>query len=427
MKKLFNKLKQNPILRHLGFALHNTFPDLWARTRVTITASKRSPTLIPVQVKNSDDSNFTLWIDYSASSKVPFVTGIQRVVHNIVAELKQVNLNQIVLNNDELQNHDVLLMLDSSWLSILEGNFDTIFKKFHKTGATILTVIYDLNPIDFPNYFSKDFVAIFKCWLARAIKESDGFICISKTTAERFRLYLENNCHKYRKYYNDHNNIPIKYWRLGSSISILNHQNNQKNSTEKLDFFSDPITTFITVGTLEPRKGHELILDAFELLWQKGYKIRLCIAGKYGWMMQDLVQRIKTHPENGARLIYLDQPTDAELVYCYQKSQALVIASEAEGFGLPIVEASQFGIPIFASDIEVFQEIGQGHISYFKVGDVRSLQGLIERWLIDDNKNQWPDSRQIKRLTWAESAAELLSIIRDCNPVPGFPLKCNQN
>lgn len=440
VKKLIMLVKRIPIMRRIAFAVHNAFPGLWARIRVKIMGSKTCPYLIPVMVQDINGSNFRVWIDFSESSKLPFVTGIQRVVHNIVAELKNLaldlelnlSLEHSTLNQPEVpepiqfQPQDVLLMLDSSWLSILEGNFDTIFKEFHKKNAKIFTVIYDLNPIDFPSYFTKDFTAIFKCWLARAIKESDGFICISKTVAERLKLYLDNS-----NYNNNNNNNNkskyINYWHLGSNISTTSVNHYLNHHSERLNFFSSHrvshLTTFITVGTLEPRKGHALILDAFELLWKKGYAIRLCIAGKYGWMMQDLIHRIEIHPENGSRLIFISQPTDAELVYCYQKSNALIIASEAEGFGLPIVEASRFGIPIFASDIEVFREIGEDHISYFKVGDVNSLESTIENWLIDSNNSnnsnnsQRPDSKKIKSLTWAESAVELLNIIKVCNTV----------
>ncbi|MFN0630266.1 glycosyltransferase, partial [Bacillus anthracis] len=57
--------------------------------------------------------------------------------------------------------------------------------------------------------------------------------------------------------------------------------------------------SFLMVGTLEPRKGHAQVLDAFENLWKGGANLNLVIVGKVGWMVDLLVQRLCSHPELG--------------------------------------------------------------------------------------------------------------------------------
>ena len=131
--------------------------------------------------------------------------------------------------------------------------------------------------------------------------------------------------------------------------------------------------TFVMVGTVEPRKGHALVLDAFERLWSEGVDADLVIVGRHGWMSDSLAARLKTHPQAGKRLSWLEQASDEYLEKIYDVSVALIAASAAEGFGLPLVEASQRGLPVIARDIPVFREVSGDYPTYFDGGDITSL------------------------------------------------------
>ena len=124
------------------------------------------------------------------------------------------------------------------------------------------------------------------------------------------------------------------------------------------------------VGTLEPRKGHRIALDAFEALWADGLDVCLVIAGKHGWGVDHLAEAIRTHREFGKRLFWHERVDDAGLAQLYSDCDGLIAASFAEGFGLPIVEAGYFGKPVIASDIPVFREVGDGAVErrFFSVG-----------------------------------------------------------
>ncbi|REM39804.1 glycosyltransferase, partial [Mycobacterium tuberculosis] len=63
---------------------------------------------------------------------------------------------------------------------------------------------------------------------------------------------------------------------------------------------------FLMVGTVEPRKGHAQTLDAFEQLWRNGIDVNLVIAGKKGWMVEEVVERLQQHPQRGRRLFWLE-------------------------------------------------------------------------------------------------------------------------
>ena len=165
------------------------------------------------------------------------------------------------------------------------------------------------------------------------------------------------------------------------------------------------------VSTIEPRKNHVYLVDAFEKIWADGGQVALCIVGKVGWKCADLVHRITQHPELGKRLFMFNDLSDTELERCYQQSKALVFPSFVEGFGLPLVEAMQRGLPAFASDIAVFREVGGEFLAYFDIGDPASLAHSV---LAFESSGQFPAQKPVSDWAWPgwkESAQELVRVI----------------
>ena len=165
------------------------------------------------------------------------------------------------------------------------------------------------------------------------------------------------------------------------------------------------------VGTVEPRKGHAQVLDAFEQLWAKGGSERLVIVGKPGWMLDDFVGRLKRHAERGRRLVWIEEASDEYLGQLYSASACLIAASHGEGFGLPLIEAAAHGLPIIARDIPVFREVAGDHAFYFGASSAEGLADAIVQWLQLDRAGKAPSSTDMPRLSWAESAANLQRLL----------------
>ena len=62
--------------------------------------------------------------------------------------------------------------------------------------------------------------------------------------------------------------------------------------------------------------------------------------GRAGWMVEPLVERLRAHPEAGSRLHWLEGASDELLTSLYADCSGLLMASEGEGFGLPLIEAA---------------------------------------------------------------------------------------
>jgi glycosyltransferase involved in cell wall biosynthesis len=141
----------------------------------------------------------------------------------------------------------------------------------------------------------------------------------------------------------------------------------------------------LMVGTLEPRKGHDQALAAFEQLWKSPNPTApaplLVIVGRPGWKTEALQQQLRAHPQAGKRLFWFENISDEFLMRLYTASRGVLVASRAEGFGLPLVEAALHGKPVLARDIPVFREIEIASITYFNSETPQGLASAINQWL----------------------------------------------
>lgn len=118
---------------------------------------------------------------------------------------------------------------------------------------------------------------------------------------------------------------------------------------------------FIILGTIEGRKNHRLLLDVWQqLIARHGSSApRLVIIGRRGWACEEVLKRLDSG-EGGDRIVETGPQDDAAIAEQLSSARALLFPSFAEGYGLPLVEALAAGVPVIASDLPVFREIGQG-------------------------------------------------------------------
>lgn len=363
-------------------------------------------------------------VDVSFWAQVEQRTGIQRVVKNIATEFhKQQSIIRSVpvqLIDNRLfpcnivpaatalppkpqpevrpEANDIVLMLDSSWH--LMDAFGEVFIQVRSQEGRIYTVVYDLIPILYSRIYPFAVVVIFTMWLHAAIENSDGLICISKAVADDLVAYIQRR----KKPHGNH--LKIGYFHLGADFKVAPAETAVRPQVEAWFKAGEP--SFVTIGSIEPRKGQDIALDAFETLWDAGACARLIFAGQEGMKDQACVRRILSHPEHGKRLLWLNNPTDAEIIYCYQHADALLFPTITEGFGLPLIEAAEYGLPIICSDLPVLREIAAEFATYFPAGSSQQLAQALRDWL---NQPEHPDSARMPRLTWQQSAGQLLDII----------------
>jgi glycosyltransferase involved in cell wall biosynthesis len=123
----------------------------------------------------------------------------------------------------------------------------------------------------------------------------------------------------------------------------------------------DSEPTFVILGTIEGRKNHNLLLSLWRRLTDAatGPVPRLIIVGRRGWRADDVIARLERENFAG-KVIEMGPLDDPNLAEVLSGARALLFPSFAEGYGIPLIEALAAGVPVIASDLPVFREIGQG-------------------------------------------------------------------
>jgi glycosyltransferase involved in cell wall biosynthesis len=137
--------------------------------------------------------------------------------------------------------------------------------------------------------------------------------------------------------------------------------------------------TFVTLGTIEARKNHLLLLTVWSRLIDrlKDQAPRLVIIGQRGWEADETFGILDRSTKLRGHVVELNRCSDEELAQHLASARALLFPSLAEGYGLPLVEALSMGVPVIASDLPVFREIGGDIPTYLSPLDGAGWEAAI--------------------------------------------------
>jgi glycosyltransferase involved in cell wall biosynthesis len=370
-----------------------------------------------------------LLVDVSVIAQNDAGTGIQRVVRAILAELmKQLPAEfelQLVYATKRRAYHYASAMHQQLGLptyhaadSLVNVNAGDVFlgldlcahilpkrgaqlERWKRAGVSINVLVYDLLPVQNPEWFYKRTTKNFRLWLRTIAIFADNLICISNTVRRDLELFLQSQFGLLPS------SMPAMHVvTLGADIEATLPSSGISQQQQQLLQQLQQHKTVLMVGTLEPRKGHKDVLRAFERLWQQDQQINLVICGKPGWKTEILQQRILQHAELGQRLFWLQDASDETLSKLYQLCDGVVVASFGEGFGLPLFEALRFNKPVLARDLPVFREIAGDQVEFFASSDSKLLAQHIVQWL---QQAKPPSPRDFFTFTWHDTVHCLLS------------------
>jgi glycosyltransferase involved in cell wall biosynthesis len=372
-----------------------------------------------------------LLLDISAIARHDLKTGIERAVRSIMRELldsppdgyriepvyfneqggysyarrftlQTMGLDPELLQDEPVQAHSGDLFLGADLILADLHKVETCLRSWRMGGVIISFIVYDLLPIQRPDCFPASVEPAFRNWLRIVSTVADNLICISQSVADELREHFRHNPPQRR--------LPLQvgYFHLGADIRASLPTSGLLPDTEQILQAISDAPAFLMVSTIEPRKGHTQALDAFELLWRQGMAANLVIVGKPGWMTENLIKRLDSHPELGKQLFCLYSISDQMLELVYQHCSCLLAPSEGEGFGLPLIETAQHGLPLIVRDIPVFYEVAGDHATYFSGKRSKDLAEAIRAWLLLPAADR-PTSIGMAWLTWQQSVQQLLT------------------
>ena len=339
-------------------------------------------------------------------AKTNRISGIQRVVIETHKVLKlslvdsNISLNGILTRGDELSTNcnssvyyksdpvlygDRIAVSEADLLLLLDLDYNIDFKLIYATKKSkkvkVLAVIYDLIPLLTPEFFHEEAVNRFRYYIQYLSKVCDYIVFNSDKVKSDF-LSLG--------------------WQFHAELFVIHLGAYEKNYVAP--FYTKASKSIICVSTIEPRKNHIQIINAFDELLQMGFSFHLNIVGNYGWKFAE--ELILNHSEYGSRLRWFRNLNDAEVSRLYRSSSIALSASVQEGFGLNIEEALANRTKVIANNIAPFNERKQDNL-YFYNGETSDLVNKI----LEVEEIPWREENYSKIRTMNDFGKELASLI----------------
>ena len=323
-----------------------------------------------------------LLIDVTDTCNFNINTGIQRVVRNLVKELVQskVPLRLVTWNSSETTfreltelelkvatgvdialGHDPALGLQDpeQYIKLIPVNcklfipeLATQTKRVQRTTCIgkytsnqLFAIGYDAVPILLPDTTSNGMVSAFAHQL-EMLKFCSAIFGISNSTTSEFNALFSGLISQ--------GIIPPKVFSVPLPVVGLGGESNNQPLQH-----NPP--RFLVVGSHEPRKNHESILAAAEMLWQGGRDFELHFVGSRGWESEFFWKLVDLLQVRKRKLFCHIGISDSELSSLYRSSTALVSVSLHEGYGLPVAEAVASNLSVLTVSLGSQGELALEH------------------------------------------------------------------
>lgn len=170
---------------------------------------------------------------------------------------------------------------------------------------------------------------------------------------------------------------------------------------------------WLCVGTLEPRKNHYRLLQAYaKLKAQVSHPMPLVLAGGEGWMMEDFKEML-AELDLQQDVIWLGYVNDIELNWLYGNCFSLVYPTLFEGFGLPVLEAMNLGAPVITSNVSSLPEIvGSSGVMIDPLREDDIFQAMHDLMTGKTNRSNLIENsrQQARKFSWERTAKSVLEI-----------------
>ncbi|WP_418602700.1 glycosyltransferase family 4 protein [Mycolicibacterium sp. SCSIO 43805] len=199
---------------------------------------------------------------------------------------------------------------------------------------------------------------------------------------------------------------------MQDKVSVVAGAGALPHTRRALDSSFEGAPYVVLIGNVTPNKNVAFVVDALKVLYRRGTPIRALHIGTD--VSGDLARAVSEGAEGLLQCLGNIDDADADAVL--RHATALVQPSRYEGFGLPIIEAHERGVPVIASDIGVFREIaGEGAI-FIPLGDVYRLADALHAITTNPTLRSTLSAKaevNSRRFTWQRSADAAVSVIRD--------------
>lgn len=277
---------------------------------------------------------------------------------------------------------------------------DRILALKRRHGFRYVTLCYDLIALQFPQYLPALGVAAFDRYWQSMFAKSDRILVLSRHVADDIGRHCAENGME-----------PAEIRVVQPGFDALRTEN-----PASLPDGLEHGHYILYVSTIEPRKGHGMLLDIWERLLEAGvpqrHRFKLVFVGRRGWQVDALMKRIEAHPALGDSFLHLLEVDNGGLAFLYANAAFCVFPSRYEGFGLSVIECFSHRKAIIASTAGALPEAVNGLSPCLDPEDSDAWFAALSEWIEDPtarlaceqkigNSFTWPD--------WTEASARMLA------------------
>ena len=263
----------------------------------------------------------------------------------------------------------------------------------------IVVTVHDLAFLIFPDHFTRKDKFLLNFHTKRAIKMADKIIAPSEATKKDIIKFYGVNRDK----------IEVIWHGVTPPSPPLSEGENSK--------FNYPYILF--VGSIQPRKNIAGLIEAFELVKKSRDealpRLYLVVCGGRGWMADKIYKRAK-ESEFSSDIVFTGSVSNKERDELYKNALIFVFPSLYEGFGLPVLEAMNYGVPCVVGNNSSLSEIAGENALLVNANDSADIAEKINLLISDSELRKDLSQRGIenaKRFSWNKAAEKMLEVFEE--------------
>lgn len=207
-----------------------------------------------------------------------------------------------------------------------------------------VALVHDLIPLRMPELFTKKHLQRFKIFTSICKHQANSYIAVSEATKADILHYMKVPQEK----------IQVIYEGANPSFTPDRDEAGIKETMER---FAIEGPYLLCLSTVEPRKNMLRTIQAYEqYVLKNALPYKLVIVGGKGWNNGEIYDYVKEHHLDGY-VLFTGYVSNEDVKNIYANATLFIYASLYEGFGIPVLEAMQSGVPVITSNVSSMPEV----------------------------------------------------------------------
>jgi glycosyltransferase involved in cell wall biosynthesis len=299
----------------------------------------------------------------------------------------------------DFASDDIVVCAGSSWT---HNDISVMAELKRSRGFRFVVFCYDIIPLMFPQFYKPADVMAHRAYWERAFAVADLIVFSSQAVKADVAEYCTARSIALGK---------TAVCRLGAQIPTA-------PDPRPLPAGLEPNRYALLVSTIEPRKGHRLVYDAWLSLLEAGVpqrsRFKLAFAGRVGWMVGDLMRELRTDSRLQDTLVVITDADDPTIAALYRDAAFCLFPSVYEGYGLPVVEAFSFGKAVLASTGGAVPEVVDGFSPCLDPSTIEPWRRALQTWIENPIARGGYEQRirtAFRHPNWAEASQCFFSVV----------------